>query len=215
VRTIIVEAHDLKCVVDENARFIVKEAYEPFMKDVVKLRQGDVFVDVGAHVGKYSFYASKRVGDCGIVIAIEPHPKNMINLKKGVCLNGLVNVVAMQKACCNYQGTGFLIEDELSAIHELVQEGDGIKVHVDTLDSILKSLQVKKVNMIKIDVNGCEYEVLQGGRETLMRFKPILIVEVSLENGAKIFEHLEKLGYNPTILSEMKRHWNVMFNFSK
>lgn len=215
MRTLIIKAYDLKYVVDEKAKFIVEEAYEPFMKDVVKLRPGDAFVDVGAHVGKYSFYASKQVGVSGIVVAIEPHPKNMVNLKKGICLNGFANVVAIQKACCNYQGIGFLKENELSARHELVREADGIKVEVATLDAVLRSLRVKNVNMVKIDVNGCEYEVLQGGHETLTNFKPILIVEVALENKVKIFEHLEKLGYHPTILSELKRYWDVMFNFNE
>jgi hypothetical protein len=48
----VVEAYGLKYLIDENARFIVEETYEPFMKDVVKLAPGNVFVDVGAHVGK-------------------------------------------------------------------------------------------------------------------------------------------------------------------
>jgi predicted RNA methylase len=89
MRTLNIKAYDLKYLVDENAAFIVEEAYEPFMKDVVKLRLGDAFVDVGARVGKYSFYVSKQVGVSGIVIAIEPHPESMINLKKGVRFKGL------------------------------------------------------------------------------------------------------------------------------
>jgi FkbM family methyltransferase len=192
MKTLIMEAYGLKYAVDENAGFIVEEAYEPFMKDVVKLRPGDVFVDVGAHVGKYSFYASRQVGDSGMVIAIEPHPKNMVNLKKGLRLNGLVNVVAVQKACSNYRGMGFLKENELSAKHELVQEGNGVGVDVDTLDGILESLQVKRVNMVKVDVNGCEYEVLIGGHRTLTQSKPVLIVEVALENKTRVFEYLAK-----------------------
>lgn len=97
MRVLIVEAYGLKFVVDENARFIVEEDYEPFLKDVVKLRLGDVFVDVGAHVGKYSFYASRLVGDSGTVITIEPHLGNMANLKKAVSLDKFSNVVAVQK----------------------------------------------------------------------------------------------------------------------
>jgi len=71
-------------VVDEGSKFIVEESYEPFMKDLVKLDSGDVFIDVGAHVWKYSFYAAKQVGDSGLVIAIEPYPRNFENLKKGI-----------------------------------------------------------------------------------------------------------------------------------
>lgn len=212
MRVLTVEAYGLKFVVDENARFIVEEGYEPFLKDVVKLLVGDVFVDVGAHVGKYSFYASRLVGDSGTVVAIEPHPGNMANLKKGLSLNGLSNVVAIQKACSNYVGWGFLKEYELSAKHELVQENTGVKVDVDTLDSILQSQRIRKVSMVKIDVNECEYEVLQGARKTLEEFKPPLIVEVAFDNKIKIFEYLRNLGYEPSILSETKRYWDILFH---
>jgi FkbM family methyltransferase len=214
MEAVTVEAYGLKFVVDENARFIVEEDYEPFMRDVVKLRSEDVFVDVGAHVGKYSFYASRQVGDSGMIVAIEPHPGNIAKLKKGIHLNGLLNVVAIQKACSNYQGQGFLKEYELSAKHELVQENIGVKVNVDTLDSILQILRIRKVSMIKIDVNGCEYEVLQGASKTLEEFKPPLIMEVTLDNKVKIFGYLKNLGYEPTMLSETKRYWNVLFDFA-
>jgi FkbM family methyltransferase len=164
-----VKAYGLKFIVDENASFIVKEDYEPFLKDVVKLKLGDVFVDVGAHVGKYSFYAARLVGNSGTVVAIEPNSINMANLKKGLGLNGFTNVVAVQKACSNYAGEGFLKEYELLAKHELVQKNTGVRVDVDTLDNILQSLRIRTVTMVKIDVNGREYEVLQGSTQNPRR----------------------------------------------
>jgi len=211
VRVLTIEAYGLKFAVDENARFIVEEGYESFLKDVVKLELGDVFVDVGAHVGKYSFYAARLVGDSGIVVAIEPHPRNMANLKKGLSLNRLSNVVAVQKACSNYVGEGFLKEYELSAKHELVQENTGVRVDVDTLDNILQSLRIRTVTMVKIDVNGREYEVLQGARRTLEEFKPPLIAEVTFDNEAKVLACLKNYGYEPSILAQTKRYSDVLF----
>lgn len=139
---LIVRAYGLKYVVDENAKFVVQETWEPFMKDIVKLEHGAVFVDVGAHVGKYSLYASRQVGDSGLVVAIEPHPQNLENLRKGLRLNGLTNVVVIQKACSDYNGKGFLREYELSAKHELVRETTGLEVDVRTLDSTLEDLGI-------------------------------------------------------------------------
>jgi FkbM family methyltransferase len=209
----IVDAFGLKYVVDRNASFIVEEAYEPFMKDVLKrLGEGDVFVDVGAHVGKYSFYASRLVGDSGLVIAIEPHPKNMKNLKKGIRLNGLFNVVTVQKACSNYRGSGFLREDRLSAKHELAQKTTELRVDVDTVDNILHTLRIKTVDMVKIDVNGYEYQVLQGMRKAISEFKPQLIVEVNFGNKTKTIEHLNRWNYKPTILSKTKRYFDLFFS---
>lgn len=210
-----VEAYGLKYVVDKNAKFIVEEGYEPYMKDVVKLKPGNVFVDVGAHVGKYSFYASRQVGNSGRVIAVEPHPKNVENLKRGIEINGLTNVTVMQKACYNYRGKGFLKEYELSAKHELVQKPTKIEVEVDTLDNILQNLNAERLDMVKIDVNGCEYKVLLGASITLIKFEPLLMVEVALENTEKVLKHLEKLGYRYTILCKTKRYWDLLFSVDK
>src|ERR1051325_3193678 len=55
-------------------------------------KQGDIVVDVGAHIGKYTIIASKRVGANGKVIAIEAHPGNYEMLNRNIKLNGLTNV---------------------------------------------------------------------------------------------------------------------------
>jgi FkbM family methyltransferase len=215
MEVLIVDAYGLKYFVDKNDKFIVEEKYEPYMKDVLKLGRGDVFVDVGAHVGKYSFYASKLVGDSGCIIAIEPYPMNFENLKKGIEANGLNNVIAMQKACSNYRGKGFLKEYELSAKTELIGEPTRIQVDVDTLDSILWGQGIRRTNMVKVDVNGCEYEVLLGAQQTLEMSKPSLIMEIALENSMKVIEYLKKYGYRHCILSETKRYWDVLFSQEK
>jgi FkbM family methyltransferase len=212
MKVFIVDAYGLKYFVDKKDKFVVEEKYEPYMKDVLKLGQGDIFVDVGAHVGKYSFYASKLVGDSGCVIAIEPHPANFENLQKGIEANRLHNVIAIKKACSDYQGKGFLREYKLSAKTELVEEPTRIQVDVDTIDNILQGQGIRRTNMMKVDVNGCEYEVLQGAKQTLKMFKPSLIIEVSLENRIKIFEYLKKYRYRHSILSETKKYYDVLFN---
>jgi FkbM family methyltransferase len=211
MEAVTIEAYGLKYVVDRNSKFIVKESYELYMKDVIKLKSGNVFVDIGAHAGKYSFYASRQVGDSGLVIAIEPHPKNMQNLKKGIKLNRLTNITEIQKACSNYQGKGFLKEYELSAKHELTKITTQTKVEVDTLDSILNHLHLRRVDAVKIDVNGAEYEVLQGAHETLAKFKPLLILEVAVDLKKTIFKYLGELGYKHKILCKTKNYYDALF----
>jgi len=208
---VIVEAYGLKYVVDRGSRFIVEESYEPFMKDLVNLKLGDVFVDVGAHVGKYSFYAARQVGDSGLVIAIEPHPKNVENLKRGIRLNGFKNIKVVEKACSNRSGKAFLLEYELSARHEITDKRTKLMVEIDTLDSILQSLHIDRVNMVKIDVNGHEYQVIEGARNTLKNYKPIILMEVILENKQKVFNYLERLGYKAKIINKTKKYLDVLF----
>jgi FkbM family methyltransferase len=212
MEVLIVDAYGLKYFVDKNDKFIVEEKYEPYMKDVLKLGRRDVFVDVGAHVGKYAFYASKLVGDSGCIVAIEPHPANFENLKRGIEANELHNITAIRKACSNYKGKGFLREYEFSAKTELIGEPTRIQVGVDTLDNILRGQGIKRTRMVKVDVNGCEYEVLLGAQRTLEMSRPGLIVEVSPESGTKVFEYLKKYGYRHSILSQTKRYWDVLFS---
>lgn len=209
--TVIVEAYGIKYVVDKRSRFIVEESYEPFMRDLIKLKLGDVFVDVGGHVGKYSFYAATQVGDSGLVIAIEPHPQNIANLKKGIELNGFKNVKIVEKACSNRRGKAFLLEYELSAKHEISDKPTKMMVEIDTLDHILQSFHIKKVNMVKIDVNGHEYQVIEGARNMLKNHHPAILMEVMLENEQKVLGYLEKFGYKAKIISQEKRYLVIMF----
>ncbi|RLI43611.1 hypothetical protein DRO59_00440 [Candidatus Bathyarchaeota archaeon] len=211
---VIVKAYGLKYVVDKGSKFIVEESYEPFMRRVVKLQAGDVFVDVGAHVGKYSFYAAKQVGDSGLVIAIEPHPKNVENLKKGIELNGFRNIRVVQKACSDHSGKAFLLEYELSARYELTDKLTRMIVEVATLDCIVQSFGVNKVDMVKIDVNGHEYHVLEGAVSMLESYRPTILIEASLENKQRIFSFLEKLGYEARIINKEKRYVDVLFKQS-
>jgi len=61
-------------------------------------KEGDVVVDVGAHIGRYTLISSKRVGPKGKVIAIEAHPSVLKMLNKNIKLNHLTNVTALNYA---------------------------------------------------------------------------------------------------------------------
>jgi len=105
-----------------------------------------------------------------------------LNLKKGIELNGFRNIKVVKKACSNRSRKAFLLEYELSAKNEIVDKPTKMLVDVDTLDHIIENLQINRVNMVKIDVNGHEYQVIEGSRNTLKNCKPTLLMEVMLEN---------------------------------
>lgn len=147
-----------------------------------------VFVDVGAMVGGYSVRAAAR----GMtVFSFEPNPKNLRLLK----LNAEANKVSLNIQPCAlgaYNGNVRLtLNDGLSRI---TSEG-GVEVEMRTLDS----LELKDVNLVKIDVEGYELEVLRGARGTLNRFHPSLVVEMhdwaGAEKDAELFGLLTGLGY--------------------
>ena len=77
------------CAVDCALDVFVREVYEGFYR----LREGDVVIDVGAHVGMFMVKAAMSVGERGKVVAIEPVEENLRLLRKNVELHELDNVV--------------------------------------------------------------------------------------------------------------------------
>jgi len=148
---------------------------------VDNLKRGDVFVDVGANIGYYTILASRLVGTGGRVFAVEPVPQTVKVLKFNIKLNGLRNVTVVDKvawnSCCKLKmKIAFGEFGRASFFH------NGVEVDVDAipLDEVL--VNVPKIKLIKIDVEGAEYEVLQGLRRTLTRTEYV-VLELSRKVG--------------------------------
>jgi FkbM family methyltransferase len=144
--------------------WILVEVFEDDVYErMFKVEKGDIVVDVGAHVGMFTVKALKEVGEEGLVIAIEPEERNFELLKRNT--RGYRNVKLVKKAIGDKTGRAILYISELSGEHSIKRSSRATKsidVEVDTLDNILSSLGVSKVDFLKIDVEGAELEVLRG-----------------------------------------------------
>lgn len=170
-------------------------------------KKGDVVVDIGAHIGRYTITSSKRVGPTGKVIAIEAAPDNFDMLNRNVQLNRLDNVVLLNCAAYSTQTTLKLYEPSADgSIYNTIMpcraghNGNYVKVNASTLDSILDANGLRKVDWIKIDVEGAEFEVLKGSVNTLANNKDLaLLIEVHdiLDNNhySNIANFLDSYGY--------------------
>ena len=187
---------------------ILNELSEPWMKRYFKPNKGDVVIDVGAHVGKYSLPAAKLVGENGKVIAIEAHPENFKALQTNILLNGFKNIIALNIAAFNQDNKKLLLcgsrDSEFSLKSNLKE--NSVEVKTRTIDSLLREIGVEKVDWVKIDVEGAEVEVLEGMREVLRKNKKLrMLIEVHGENKYKVNELLEGFqsknlgGDNPNI----------------
>jgi FkbM family methyltransferase len=160
------------------------------------LNQGDVFLDVGAHIGKYTIPISKIVGENGLVIAIEAHPENYKTLVKNIKLNGLKNIIALNVAAWNKECKLKLFNGEKNGQHSIKNDcGLGyVTVKAQALDNILDKLKVRRIDCIKIDVEKSELETLEGLVKTLKEHNPRVIVEI-LEDPIKVKDFMHKKGY--------------------
>jgi len=158
-----------------------------------------VFIDVGAHLGAYTLAFSKI---SKLVVAVEPNPINYLLLRKNLVLNKIKNCIPVRCALSNYDGTAYLYLSKFSDLHSLHKDRldvalDIIPIQTRTLDKLaLRELKLNKIDLVKIDAEGAEVEILEGMKETIERYKPILIVEVFQRNLEKTLKLVRKYKYN-------------------
>jgi FkbM family methyltransferase len=145
-------------------------------------KPGMTVIDIGAHVGYYSLLFAKCVGPSGRVFSFEPLPENFALLRKNIQLNELQNVQTFPQAV--FSSTK---EVSITVPDESPNSGDGsvvynrgikrVRVPTITLDSFCTAAGIQP-NILKIDVEGAEYEVLMGAREIIAQFRPELLIEL-------------------------------------
>ncbi len=128
------------------------------------LKPGQVIVDVGANIGYYTLLSAEKVGPSGHVYAFEAHPKSYKYLNKNISLNGYKNVVSVQTALGDKLGKIKFSNQSKDDMNSVSVDG-GIEVPLDLLDNHL--ISVKKIDLLKVDVEGYEKFVLLGARGTL------------------------------------------------
>lgn len=162
-----------------------------------KPQRREVFVDIGAHIGKYTLTAAKIVEDEGIVVAIEPNPANYQALIKNIKLNNVRNVIALNLAAWDRDCLLKLFTGHLAGHHsaKINWELGWSEVKARVMDNVLEEYDIDRVDWIKIDVEGAEWEVLCGLRETIDEKRPRIVAEVSYENIDRIKEFMEERGY--------------------
>lgn len=132
------------------------------------LKQGDLYVDVGANIGTLALCAAQLVGSNGKVIAIEAHPKTFGYLAENVALNSFFNINLLNYAVGDKEGkltfSDINSDDQNKVITGLT---GGITVPVKKLDMLLS--QEHNISLLKIDVEGFEKYVVDGASEVLKR----------------------------------------------
>ncbi len=161
---------------------VAKPNYEWNIRKFFDLKKG-VFIDIGANLGVYSILMGKRLGNNGTVLSIEPESHTVELLKQNVELNKLKNVFVVEKACSSKTGKSTLYLEGTTysgGLHSLKKYGHHVsemEIEVETLDSIFSRSELKKVDLIKIDVEGGELEVLKGAKKVLKNYHPRIICE--------------------------------------
>ena len=146
---------------------------EPTMSEFLKLKHGDLFVDVGAYHGHYSLLLSKNFRK---IIAIEPFPVNADFLKAAAEYRKVNNISVVRVAASDKEGTRMFRIMPQPSESKLVSEaanGNLISVQTTTLDSLLQPYE--DIDLVKLDVEGSEFDVLKGATKSMPRIRSWLI----------------------------------------
>lgn len=182
------------------------------------LKPDDIFVDVGSNIGLFSLIAADKVGANGKVVAFEPTQEVFMRLRENVDMNSFNNVELNEMALSDKEEVltikvaceGF---DAWSSFGtpNLEVKYDFQKVQATTIDEFVKENEsMRKARLIKIDVEGWEMRVLDGGEKFLRGdSSPHLLIEfteVNAENAGtsckQLYNKLREYGYDMYEISE-------------
>lgn len=180
---------------ESNSTEEVKKIITPGMK----------ILEVGANIGYYALLETRLAGPTGHLYAMEPSPFNFALLERNLKLNGLKNYDLYNTAAGADNGTAKFLLSGRSNLSTFIERedltGEEVDVSVITLDEFMKD---KKVDFIRMDVEGYEKEILKGAEKTLMEGNrpKYFFIEIHSDllhkknsSAKEIFEFLQSHGY--------------------
>jgi len=200
----------LTCITD-LAEVLPSYEREIFKKLLQVAKCDSVFIDVGAHIGRFTFPMARLLSE-GVVVAVEPNPYAFEALLKGIKLNKFRNVIAVNVALSDSDGTTTLYLKHITAASSILEFENShslVEVNTRSLDNLVKELSLPYVDIIKIDAEGAEILILKGAEETIKRFKPHILIEVRYYNLEAFKKFMATHDYTCEILRE--RNTDVMF----
>lgn len=169
------------------------------------LRPGMCVVDVGANIGYYTLLFAQGVGPSGKIVAVEPSPDNLSELAINVEHNRLGNVEIVPKAVGADRRTVGLLKGINSGVTD--DDRAAFTVEQDTIDNIAK----ERIDLLKIDIEGYEWQALMGAQRVLSNDRPIVFLEVHPKHirqfeasMAQIFEFLAQYYTNMRVYESLQ-----------
>ena len=203
--------------------------YGYYSRDIVLaldrlLSPGMVVLDVGANIGEVSLCAAKRVGKKGHVFSFEPMPEIYKMLESNFSLNHMPQAHPIEAGISDAEGEALIYRADsmfkdgtkhlgLGTLYPMADRTTTVgSIRLTTIDSFVSHKKLSRVDLIKVDAEGAEFNALTGGEQTLRKFRPRLILELqkdSAEAGGcsahAILEYLKNYGYQVFTIRRMAK----------
>jgi len=150
-----------------------------------EIKNDDIVIDIGAHIGYFTMYAANNANQ-GTVYSIEPYKESFKILEKNLKLNNLTNVKSFHAAISKVTEQITLYIDKKNHIGNSIFETDETteskKVDSFSLKDFVNNNKIEKIDFLKIDCEGAEFEILLNFDKELMKKINKISAEVH-ENG--------------------------------
>jgi FkbM family methyltransferase len=140
-----------------------------------QLKVGQVVYDIGANVGFYSLLASVLVGEAGHIYSFEPFPDNLRELRRHLVMNRVANCTVVDAAVSAVDGEASFDPSHDRCMGHLSAAGI-LRVRTLTLDRFIQEKGIRPPNLMKIDIEGAEYECLRGAAGVIHEFAPVIFL---------------------------------------
>jgi FkbM family methyltransferase len=200
---------------DIGKRMILQGGYEQSELLAFKklIRNGDICIDVGGNVGIFSLNFAKCCGAHGHVYVIEPMKKNQLVIELAAEINGLKNVSIFPYALSDRDGEVVLEVPSVDGAYAFIKPSQDssssgqLSVRCLPLSQFVQEQAIRQLDILKIDVEGAEKLVLDGGKEILSdgsRKPRVVMVELVDEflgrygaTVSSVLSMMSELGYEP------------------
>ena len=168
--------------------------------------KGVVAIDCGANIGVHTIEWSKVLHNVGSIVSFEPQEMVYYQLCGNISLNNCFNVTAYNSAVgdrnciIDMPKPNYFQPSTFGSMEIKQKEGsENIGQSLDNTTKVeqiaLDDLPLARVDFIKIDVEGMEFEVLSGAEKTIDRFKPQMLIEIIKIDKDRMQSKLENMGY--------------------
>ncbi len=179
----------------------------PLLLHVARYLEGRVAYDVGANIGLTTLFLARSVGERGTVIAFEPTPPNADRLVENVRLNQFNNVRLYRVALGEVASTATIVHypeavgiatlrEDLNQRYRRQYQAHEFQIEVMPLDTLIMRESLPIPDFVKIDIEGYEYPMLLGARETVEKARPMIFVELHSSSP-----------------EDRERNWRAVYNF--
>ena len=200
-----------------RGQYILRDLYEPFLNFGHNIfNKKFYFIDIGCSRGFFSMYLLNLKNLKAEGLCIDPLNKSLEDfkeilklnkIKRAKLLNALISDQKNKKRniyrVSDYYGYYSIIKNVNYADKKIKEK---LKINSYTLDQLVfEKYKFKKLDFIKIDTEGAEYEILKKSKKTLQKFKPAIYCEITRKTN-KIINLLKTYGYEFFAISNEEKH---------